>query len=519
MAEITNSFHSSSRKHSISNASKLSQVEAHNDRGYLSWEYDQSKIHSLIGESDRITDDVVRYIKEKFAPAIDIYNDNQKRNDRKIKTDAFTFFEGNKKLDIANEVIFQIGDKDFWERFRAVKRVVKNDKVYYIKSFPAEIKKVMDEIYIRQAEAYEKIYQTDKEKILEKVKEAKENAAAVLSTFSEDEKECFGRIMAMKNKAEKKEKIAELSEEDGEKYARYFEAMSEYSSIEKQHLIERIENDEIEIKIINLTSHYDEWSPHAHGISVCSAKGYTQGLPERVAKSVAINKYSLEVLQDKMHEIALDEINKHPEIFYETGLQEKKKGRTLNLDKEDYIRYKQKKLVKDVDQLQLQISEKEQNIMMLNESIREKREEVEEWDRILMEVGDEKEYVAEAEKANSFIDLLLELVNKLVERVGFTRDRDLEEEIYEKVNKLYIALTESLKKLRLYEVRERVSEEERKSEPIVAAKKKLDEMITSAQGQQTSSSAFDQPKFNPADYNPSGFNGHQNSDPFDRGGK
>ena len=66
MQQITNSFHSSKGEHSISNATKLSKVQNHNERGYFSWEYDQSKIFNIFGNMNTLCDDVKKYINDKF---------------------------------------------------------------------------------------------------------------------------------------------------------------------------------------------------------------------------------------------------------------------------------------------------------------------------------------------------------------------------------------------------------------------------------------------------------------------
>ena len=52
------------------------------------------------------------------SPEIEKYNKKQRRKDRKIDTTAAEYFSEQKKLDIANEMIFQLGDKEFWDNWR-----------------------------------------------------------------------------------------------------------------------------------------------------------------------------------------------------------------------------------------------------------------------------------------------------------------------------------------------------------------------------------------------------------------
>ena len=114
----------------------------------------------------------------------------------------------------------------------------------------------------------------------------------------------------------------------------------------------------ITIKIINLASHFDEWSPHGHGVSVCSVKGFENGLNERVAKSVVLNKWSLEVIQDVMHEIAEKEMAKYPELFT-AKLEEKQKGRNYDFSVSSY---KMMKYQEELDKLIQKLNNLKDNI-------------------------------------------------------------------------------------------------------------------------------------------------------------
>lgn len=500
MAKVSNSFHSSSGKHSISDSGKLAKVQSHNDRGYFSWEYDQGKIHHLIGDNNSLVDDVANYINEKFQKEIDAYNERQKQACRRIKTDAYTHFCENKKLDIANEVIFQVADKEYWNRFRQEKLITKNNKKYVLKSYPEEVKSVMDEIFKRQAYAYEHIYETHKQLVLNKVLEAYRSAEQTLNTIEPDKKERFESI-AKKSPKERTPILKCMNENEREEYASFFEAYETKTSIDKKNLIERIEKDAMEIKLVGMTGHYDEWSPHAHGISVCSTSGYKTGLNSRVAKSVVLNKYALEVIQDRMREIAKEEMDKHPEIFSEAELANKSKGRNYDYDTEQWIRIRQAELVEQTKQaeeraaqaekkakdaqkladerLEQLKSREQQFIQEANLRIHNKKQEVAEWDKILEGVGDEKAYIQEADKAYGIIETLQNLLTQLVSRVSPMRDKTLEQSLSDAFKQFYEALTTSIKRMRMYEVKERLPKEECKSIPIAEAKRSLDEQITS----------------------------------------
>ena len=462
MPKVSNSFHSSSGGHAISDTGKLAKVQAHNDRGYFSWEYNQDKIHHLIGDNNTLCEDVKNYINNKFNPEIEKSNERQKQACRRIKTDAYTHFCENKKLDIANEIIFQVADKEYWSRFRIEKIITKNNKKYILKSYPEAVKTVMDEIFKKQAYAYERIYETHKQVILNKILEAYSSAEQVLNTMELDKKERYEKIATTKPK-ERKPLLNALNEQEREEYTSFFEAYETKTSIEKKNLIDRIEADAFEIKLIGMTGHYDEWSPHAHGISVCSASGYKTGLNSRVAKSVVLNKYALEVIQDRMREIAKEEMDKHPEIFAEAELADKGKGRNYDYDTEQWIRMKQTELVKQL----------ESNEQLLAT----KKQEVEKWDSILEAVGDEKTYIEEADKAYGIIDTLQKLLTQLVSRISPMRDKDLEKSIIDVFKQFYEALTASIKRMRMYEVRESLPEEQCKSIPISDAKRSLDDKI------------------------------------------
>lgn len=358
---VTNTFHSSTKGNSIRGKGKLSAVQLHNERGYFSFDYDKNKIFSLIGDVSQLTNSVEDYINSKFQSAIDEYNEKQKRTDRKIKKTPFEYFSDNKNLDIANEIVFQIADKDFWSATRIEKEKVVNGKKHIIKDFPFEVKMIMNDIFLKQAKAYENIYAVYSEDILRKIMKDYGSSKKVISSFTEDEIKLFTKGKGLK-KEEKLEYINRFTDEQKEKYERFLSAEATIDFIEKKRIIERIENGDMTIKLTNFTTHYDEWSPHGHGVSVCSVKGFENGLNERVAKSVVLNKWSLEVIQDVMHEIAEKEIAKYPELFT-VKLEEKQKGRNYDFSVSSYKMMKHQeeldKLIQELNKLKGSIFETE----------------------------------------------------------------------------------------------------------------------------------------------------------------
>lgn len=363
---LSNSFHSSAKKHAISGNGKLARVERHNSRGYFSFEYDQSKIHALIGEPTEIAGDVRQYIDATFAGAIDAYNAKQKRKDRMITDTPFEYFDSNKNLDIANEAIFQLGGQEFWSRHRidTVIQTKKGERV--IKSYPEEVKEVMDEIFRRQMDAYEKIYETDSQTILDRIQADKEASEAYIAVLPEPERLQYQDIMGEKDMRKRAKLIQELPDPDA--YLEYAAAAEKLTMIDKLKLNERIQAGQMHIKVVNGTAHYDEYSPHAHGVSVCWTEGYKTGVNARVAKSVVLNQWSLSVLQDKLRDIAREEMSKHPDIFQGEILTEKRRGRNMDYSAEHIARQKQQHLQKQIQEGETLVNEiAESAEMKLNE--------------------------------------------------------------------------------------------------------------------------------------------------------
>lgn len=112
MEQISYSAHISNRKSAITSKAKLAGVAKHNLRKYHSSDYSQKEVVLLHG-TDNLMKDVKRVYREEFDEALKEYNAKQTREDRKIE-DYFSHV-AEKQQDMAVEIIFQIGDKEFWE--------------------------------------------------------------------------------------------------------------------------------------------------------------------------------------------------------------------------------------------------------------------------------------------------------------------------------------------------------------------------------------------------------------------
>ncbi len=84
----------------------------HNLRKYRSKEYDRENIVLLFGSTNLLRD-VKKVYQDTFAKALQQYNQKQTRTDRRI--DDYFEHVSDKNQDMAVEIIFQCGDKDFWE--------------------------------------------------------------------------------------------------------------------------------------------------------------------------------------------------------------------------------------------------------------------------------------------------------------------------------------------------------------------------------------------------------------------
>lgn len=112
MNEVSYSAHISNGKSALNSKGRLSGVAKHNLRKYRSKEYDRENIVLLFG-STNLMRDVKKVYQDTFSEALEQYNQKQTRADRRI--DDYFEHLSSKNQDMAVEIIFQCGDKDFWE--------------------------------------------------------------------------------------------------------------------------------------------------------------------------------------------------------------------------------------------------------------------------------------------------------------------------------------------------------------------------------------------------------------------
>ena len=113
MERLSYSAHLSQKNSAINSKAKLAGVAKHNLRKYRSNDYDKKNIVILWG-TDKLVQDVKKVYMEQFSEAVEEYNKKQTREERKIHD----YFEKTAKSnkDMAVELIFQIGDKEFWDK-------------------------------------------------------------------------------------------------------------------------------------------------------------------------------------------------------------------------------------------------------------------------------------------------------------------------------------------------------------------------------------------------------------------
>ncbi len=139
---ITQTFHISTKKHSITKTRDVVSVSKHNLRQYQSEQYTVEMIEVVVGSTVNILDDVKEIYQNEFKEALDEYNAG-KRKDRQIP-DYLEYVSDSKKNDVAVEVILQTGDKEFWadktpEQWEAMKPLLK-EQLEYVKEIVPEFK-------------------------------------------------------------------------------------------------------------------------------------------------------------------------------------------------------------------------------------------------------------------------------------------------------------------------------------------------------------------------------------------
>ncbi len=94
----------------IQNAQQLSKVNKHNLRKYD----DKVELIEIICGTNNLYEDVKKLYVQEFDEARKEYNENQTRNDRKIE-DYFSHISSNAKNDLACEIIIELGNMEFWK--------------------------------------------------------------------------------------------------------------------------------------------------------------------------------------------------------------------------------------------------------------------------------------------------------------------------------------------------------------------------------------------------------------------
>lgn len=129
MGSVSYSAHISNGNSAITNKGKLQGVAKHNLRKYKSDDYSSENIILLKG-TENLFQDVRNLYQQEFDEAVREYNEKQKRPERRIDD----YFEHVAKLDqdMAVEIIFQCGDKQFWEEHEESKVWMQNVYPYLL---------------------------------------------------------------------------------------------------------------------------------------------------------------------------------------------------------------------------------------------------------------------------------------------------------------------------------------------------------------------------------------------------
>ena len=113
MEQSSYSAHISNKKSAITSKAKLAGVAKHNLRKYRSPDYSQEEVVLLYG-TENLMKDVKRVYQEEFEEALKEYNAKKTREDRKIEN--YFSHVAEKQQHMAVEIIFQVADKEFWEK-------------------------------------------------------------------------------------------------------------------------------------------------------------------------------------------------------------------------------------------------------------------------------------------------------------------------------------------------------------------------------------------------------------------
>lgn len=127
MGAASYTAHVSNEKSAITTKAKLKSVANHNLRKYRSTDYNRDNIVLLYG-TENLYKDVQEVYHREFDEALKVYNEKQKRADRRID-DYFDHVSGLNQ-DMAVEIIFQCGNMEFWEEHAG-----KEEKMYYVYNY------------------------------------------------------------------------------------------------------------------------------------------------------------------------------------------------------------------------------------------------------------------------------------------------------------------------------------------------------------------------------------------------
>lgn len=144
-----------------------------------------------------------------------------------------------------------------------------------------------------------------------------------------------------------------------------------------------------DFRIVSAVIHLDEKSPHAHVVGIPIGQGYKRGMKKQAAKTKVFTTESLHELQEKMHQKAEQDMEKHPEIFDGESLKEIEKGRNSNWTKEFYIRQKEKAL----EDLNSQFEALSASVESAENTLEEFNEQAEETIQKLVEAEAQKEFM------------------------------------------------------------------------------------------------------------------------------
>lgn len=301
-----------------------------------------------------------------------------------------------------------------------------------------------------------------------------------------------------------------MTAEEQEEFGEFFEHYNTLENLERKKLIERTEADEMIIKIINLAAHYDEYDPHAHGISVCSAKNYANGLNERVAKAVVLNKYALEVIQERMREIAKEEMLQHPELFAQAVLKSKETGRNFDYSVNEYksvkireeiaelnrvvseVKESLSELLREADskheelreaeeqsrQLKVDILEAHQIALKQKEIFLSNRSKIKEQEERLSELMTADDYIKQTKTLTDGLECVQKLTKAIAGRKSLMRDKNAEKELLSALDS--ISFDETLSKLKVFEIAHNLKDDERVSVALEKVKKSLDDQVNIA---------------------------------------